>query len=38
VSALTDLSINTRSRCSEGGFGLWLGENSDIVNGKMSTF
>jgi hypothetical protein len=22
---------------SEGGFGLWLGENSDIVDGKMST-
>jgi hypothetical protein len=27
----------SRSRCSEGGFGLWLGDNSDIVNGKTST-
>jgi hypothetical protein len=26
----------SRLRCSEGGFGLWLGDNS-IVNGKMST-
>jgi hypothetical protein len=26
----------SRLRCSEGGFGLWLGGNSDIVNGKMS--
>jgi hypothetical protein len=28
----------SRLRCSEGGFGLWLGDNSDIVNGKTSTF
>jgi hypothetical protein len=27
----------SRLRCSEGGFGLWLGDNRDIVNGKMST-
>ena len=28
----------SRLRCLEGGFGLWLGDNSDIVYGKMSTF
>jgi hypothetical protein len=26
----------SRLRCSEGGFGLWLGDEG-IVNGKMST-
>jgi hypothetical protein len=27
----------SRLRCSKGGFDLWLGDNSDIVYGKMST-
>ena len=27
----------SRLRCSEGGFSLWLGDNSDIVDGKTST-
>jgi hypothetical protein len=27
----------SRLRCSEGGFDLWLGDNSDIVDGKTST-
>jgi hypothetical protein len=27
----------SRLRCSEGGFNLWLGDNSDIVYGKTST-
>jgi hypothetical protein len=29
-------SLLSRSRCSEGGFGLWLGDEG-IVNGKTST-
>jgi hypothetical protein len=28
----------TRLGCSEGGFGLWLGDNNDIVNGKTRTY
>jgi hypothetical protein len=28
--------LRSRLRCSEGGFGLWLGDKG-IVNGKMST-
>jgi hypothetical protein len=27
----------SRLRSLEGGFGLWFGDNSDIVNGKTST-